>query len=474
MTKGIIFVLTSDIRTGVPTGSSRRSVRVAVVGSGIAGLAAARRLEQAGFDVTLFEAEQRLGGHTHTVDVELDGFSAPVDTGFLVYNDRTYPQLIRLFDELGIESTASDMSFSLRNDADQVEWSGTDLGALFAQPINLLRLSFWRMLVSIVRFNRAALACAAPGAPVNTETLGEHLERCNYGREFRDWYLLPMAAAIWSSPQSRIPDFPLVSFARFCANHGLLQITGRPQWRTVQGGGREYVRRIAASLADVRAGTPVTQIVRRAAGVDVTFVEPGQHAQRTERFDHIVLACHSDQALALLGLPTRAEAALLGAIRYQRNRVLLHTDAALMPRRRRAWSAWNYLAVPDAEQSTPVAVTYWLNRLQPMPFRTPVLLTLNPPIEPDARTVLREFEYWHPLQDAASEAARVQIAAIQGLNRTYFCGAWMGSGFHEDGLVSGHAAADALIANEARLMSVPTKSVAAHDSLTSATAELAA
>ena len=222
------------------------------------------------------------------------------------------------------------------------------------------------------------------------------------------------------------------------------------------GGGREYVRRIASELSDVRVGTPVTRIARDPTGIDVTFTDPGQHTPRTERYDSLVLACHSDQALAMLGHPTREEAGLLGAIRYQPNRVLLHTDVALMPKRRRAWSAWNYLAVPDRKQSQPVAVTYWLNKLQPMPFHTPVLLTLNPPIEPQARTVLREFEYWHPLQDAASESARAQIPVIQGLNRTYFCGAWMGSGFHEDGLVSGHAAADALIATEAKRSSPVT------------------
>ena len=443
------------IRSGSPIGSGAASgpmaaaigSTVAIVGSGISGLAAARRLESAGFAVTLFESEDRLGGHTHTVDVVLDGLAAPVDTGFLVFNDHTYPNLIALFDALGVASTASDMSFSVRNDADRIEWSGTNFGALFAQPLNALRPAFWRMLSSILRFNRTALAIAAPSAPVNTETIGEHLERCNYGREFRDWYLLPMAAAIWSSPQSRIPDFPLASFARFCANHGLLQITGRPQWRTVLGGGREYVQRIASSLSDVRTGTPVTRIRRLAAGAEVTF---GKHTQQTRRFDALVLACHSDQALSLLADPSREETSLLGAIRYQPNRVLLHTDAVLMPRSRRAWSAWNYLAVPDADDSRSVAVTYWLNKLQPMPFRTPVLLTLNPPVEPGAHTVLREFEYWHPLQDRASEASRSKIVRLQGQRQTYFCGAWMGSGFHEDGLVSGHAAADALIAAQSR------------------------
>lgn len=459
-----ISVTNTLIRPGRPIGSGAAfpapgatgRTSVAIVGSGIAGLAAARRLEGAGFAVTLFESESRLGGHTHTVDVVLDGFSAPVDTGFLVFNDRTYPNLIRLFDDLGVASTASDMSFSLRNDADRIEWSGTNVGALFAQPSNAFRPAFWRMLSSIMRFNRSALAIVAPGAPVNTETLGEHLDRCNYGREFRDWYLLPMAAAIWSSPQSRIPDFPLASFAHFCANHGLLQITGRPQWRTVLGGGREYVQRIASSLADVRVSSPVTRIRRLAGGVEITF---GRQPQQTQRFDSVLLACHSDQALSLLADPSRDETSLLGAIRYQPNRVLLHTDVALMPRSRRAWSAWNYLAVPDASESRPVAVTYWLNKLQPMPFRTPVLLTLNPPGEPRAGTVLREFEYWHPMQDHASEAARAKIARLNGHRHTYFCGAWMGYGFHEDGLVSGHAAADALIA--ARSQSLQQRSSAA-------------
>jgi predicted NAD/FAD-binding protein len=231
--------------------------RIAVVGSGIAGLGAARRLTALGHHVTLFEANDYLGGHTHTVDVVLDGVAAPVDTGFLVFNDRTYPNLTRLFAELDVESTPSEMSFSLRNDEDRIEWAGTNFSALFAQPRNAFRPAFWRMLREIARFNGAATRSIAVGAPDSAETLGEHLRRNGYGREFRDWYLIPMAAAIWSSPQADIEDFPFASFARFCANHGLLQITDRPHWRTVTGGGKDYVRRIAAQLRDIRLSSPV-------------------------------------------------------------------------------------------------------------------------------------------------------------------------------------------------------------------------
>jgi len=416
--------------------------RIAIIGSGIAGLGAALRLTAAGQRVTLFEAEPRLGGHSHTVDVELEGIRAPVDTGFLVYNDRTYPLLIRLFADLGVSSTPSEMSFSLRNDADRIEWAGTNLGALFAQPRNVLRPAFWRMLREIVRFNRAATASVARGAALTSETLGEHLRNHGYGREFRDWYLIPMAAAIWSSPQADIEDFPFSSFARFCANHGLLQVTDRPQWRTVNGGSRDYVGRIAALLPDVRLSCPVTAVRRHRGGADITFLQGG--ATHKQSFDHVVLACHADQSLMLLADPTPGERNLLGEIRYQPNRVLLHTDAALMPRARRAWSAWNYLAAPDPLRTRPVAVTYWINKLQPLPFDTPVLVTLNPPFEPARGKVLAEFEYAHPLHDRRAVAAQTAFAALQGRHNTWFAGAWLGYGFHEDGLRSGYAVADAL------------------------------
>jgi predicted NAD/FAD-binding protein len=409
-------------------------VRIAIVGSGIAGLGSAWLLQQQGHAVTLFEADARLGGHTHTVDVTLDGVTAPVDTGFLVFNDRTYPHLIALFDELGVASTASEMSFSVRVDDRRLEWAGTSLAALFAQPRNALRPAYWRMLADIARFNRETTRMLAADA-VWSISLGEYLDHGRYSTPFRDWYLVPMAAAIWSSPKKDILDFPLPTFARFCHNHGLLQIADRPQWRTVVGGARTYVAKIAARLADVRVATPVEQVRRSARGVDVTA------AGRSEHYDEVVLACHSDQALGLLRDPAPHERRLLGGVRYQPNRVVLHTDARLLPRARRAWAAWNYLATADAGGERPVAVSYLINKLQPLPFRTPVIVTLNPPFDPDPATVMAEFEYSHPLLDGHALAAQQNQAALQGHQHTWYAGAWLGYGFHEDGLKSAHAVA---------------------------------
>jgi uncharacterized protein len=422
-------------RNPTTTGSN---VRIAIVGAGIAGLGTAWLLHRQGHAVTLFEAGREPGGHTATVDVTLDGLTFPVDTGFLVFNDRTYPRLVQLFDELGVRSVASEMSFSCRVDHAQLEWSGTDLRALFAQPRNALRPAFYRMLADILRFNRATMAL--PPEPTRwSPSLGQYLDAERFGAEFREWYLLPMAAAIWSSPRREILDFPLHTFVQFCRNHGLLQILDRPQWRTVEGGGRTYVRRIVAQLPDVRCASPVQRIVRRAGHVAVDSMgHPG------ERFDEVVLACHSDQARTLLADRSPAEDRLLGHVRYQPNRVVLHTDTALLPRRRRAWSAWNYLAADDAEGTRPVAVSYLLNKLQPLPCRTPVIVTLNPPIEPASSRVLGEFAYDHPLLDAHAVAAQRGIRALQGDRRTWFAGAWLGYGFHEDGLASAHAVADAI------------------------------
>ncbi len=411
-------------------------MRIAIVGAGISGLGAAWLLQRQGHAVSLFEADARLGGHTATVDVTLDGKTFPVDTGFLVFNDRTYPKLIALFDELGVTSVASEMSFSCRIDRHRLEWAGTNLRSLFAQPGNALRPAFWRMLADIARFNRRAMQMQ-DGARAWSITLGEFLDAENYSAPFRDWYLLPMAAAIWSAPRRDILEFPLPTFIRFCANHGLLQIADRPQWRTVQGGGRVYVERIAAQLRDVRVGTPVRRIVRTRRGV---AIDTAQHAG--EAFDAVVMACHSDTAHALLADRSHSEHRLLSAVRYQSNRVVLHTDAALLPRNRRAWSAWNYLAADDADGQRPVAVSYLINKLQPLPCVTPVIVTLNPPMEPDPSRVLGEFAYSHPLLDGAAVAAQAGIAQLQGQRHTWYAGAWLGYGFHEDGLASAHAIAD--------------------------------
>ena len=413
-------------------------MRIAVIGSGIAGLGSALLLTRQGHAVTLFEAARTPGGHSHTVDATLDGRTFPVDTGFLVFNHRTYPRLSRLFDDLGVASVPSDMSFSVRHDRAGLEWAGTNLATLFAQPGNLARPAFWRMLRDIARFNRESGALEEK--PLSAAiTLGDHLDAASYSAAFRDWYLVPMAAAIWSSPARDILDFPLPSFVRFCRNHGLLSIADRPQWRTVVGGSRTYVRRIVERLHDVRLATPVQRVRRRHDGVDVDSA-----ARRAERFDAAVLACHSDQALALLADPSPAEARLLGSVRYQPNRVVLHTDPALLPRRRRAWSSWNYLQADDPDGARPVAVSYLINRLQPLPVDTPVIVTLNPPIEPRGDRVIAEYGYDHPLLDAKAVRAQQAMAHVQGERRTWFAGAWLGHGFHEDGLRSAHAVADGI------------------------------
>jgi predicted NAD/FAD-binding protein len=413
-------------------------VRIAVIGSGIAGLGSARLLARQGHAVTVYEAARQPGGHAHTVDVTLEGRRFAVDTGFLVYNDRTYPRLTRLFDELGVASVPSDMSFSVRNDRAGLEWAGTSLATLFAQPRNLARRAYWRMLGDILRFNRHATALDR-GNAVWSVTLGEYLDAQSYSDAFRDWYLVPMAAAIWSSPARDILDFPLHSFVRFCRNHGLLSIADRPLWRTVAGGSREYVRRLVASLPDVRLATRVTRVRRHERGVEVD-----SDSRAAERFDGVVLACHSDQALALLANPSRDESRLLASVRYQLNRVVLHTDTRLLPRSRRVWSSWNYLAGDDPRGERPVAVSYLINRLQPLPVTTPVIVTLNPPFEPERAHVIAEHAYAHPLLDAGAVAAQRSIARLQGRHRTWYAGAWLGNGFHEDGLASAHAVADSV------------------------------
>jgi len=422
-------------------------LRIAIVGAGIAGLGSAWLLHRQGHAVTLYEANDYLGGHTHTVDVTLDGVTAPVDTGFLVFNDRTYPKLVALLDELGVASIASQMTFSARIDAAGLEWAGTSVATLFAQPGNALRPQFWRMLADIVRFNREATALMRRDA-VWSISLGEFLDERRFGAALSDWYLLPMAAAIWSAPKKDILDFPLPAFVRFCHNHGLLRVTDRPQWRTVRGGGRAYVARIAAHLPDVRAATPVRRIRRSASGVDI---EAGGHR---EHFDEVVLACHSDQARRLLADASPAEERLLAAIRYQPNRVVLHTDRALLPKSRRAWSAWNYIAADDESGTRPVAVSYLINKLQPLPFTTPVIVTLNPPFDPDPALTIREFEYSHPLLDAEAIGAQTELAGLQGAHHTWYAGAWLGYGFHEDGLRSAHAVADGIARIEAAPVSV--------------------
>jgi predicted NAD/FAD-binding protein len=401
-------------------------MRIAVVGSGIAGLSAAWLLSRR-HQVTLFEAEGRLGGHTHTVDVSLDGRTFPVDTGFLVFNHRTYPELTRLFDTLGVETVASDMSFSVRLDQPALEWAGTDLNTVFGQRRNLARPAFWSMLRDILRFNRESVR---EPALAGSMALGDYLKTRGYGRPFIEWYLLPMAAAIWSCPASQMLEFPLASFVTFCRNHGLLQVMNRPQWRTVKGGGREYVKKLAASIGEVHLGRAVETL--RPRGSRIELVSGALSAV----YDQVVLACHSDQSQAILAPHYPSQARLLQQMPYQPNRAVLHSDASLLPRRRNLWSAWNYQSGHGGLSDRPVAVHYLINRLQPLPTDTPVIVSLNPLQAPDPALVHGEFCYSHPVFTRHATAIQRQLKQGNGRDGIWLAGAWMGYGFHEDGLVS--------------------------------------
>jgi len=432
--------------------------RVAVIGSGISGLAVAHGLANTAH-VTLFEAGNYFGGHTHTVDLTLDGVTHGVDTGFLVLNERTYPNLLRLFEQLGVEIAPSDMSFSVQVPATAgrrgLEWSGCDLNTVFAQRANLLRPGFWRMLADLVRFNRLATALAESGGAAQLDQpIADFLKQHRFGDEFRDWYFLPMIGCIWSCPVDQMLRFPVATMIRFCHNHGLIQVANRPQWYTVRGGARTYVRKMLETIADARLNTPVRS-VRRFAGDDGPSVLVATDAG-TERFDEVVMACHSDQALALLSDASAAETGVLGKIRYHRNRAVLHTDTALLPQRRLAWAAWNYeRASTDSREQATVCLHYLLNRLQPLPFTTPVIVSLNPVRAPHADSVHAEFDYAHPVFDQAAIAAQHKLPALQGRQHTWFCGAWTRYGFHEDGLMSGLAVCKGLRAAWARVEPLP-------------------
>ena len=421
--------------------------RVAIVGAGISGLATAHALHGSAA-VTLFEASDYFGGHAHTVDISLPRseddatlVTHGVDTGFLVYNERTYPHLIRLFAELDVKTALSDMSFSVqaaRDAGGTLEWSGNNLNTVFAQRRNLVDGRFLGMLRDLLRFNRLTTRIAHAGTESElAQPLGDFLAAHGFGAAFRDWYFLPMMGCIWSCPTAQMLQFPVATMIRFCHNHGLIQIANRPQWRTVAGGSRNYVKKITDGIVDKRLGTPVRRVTRTANGVLVST------DAAIERFDHIVLATHSDQTLAMLADANAAEAAALGAIRYQPNHAVLHTDASVLPQRRAAWAAWNYeRAAADDQQGGSVCLHYLLNQLQPLPWTQPVVVSLNP-VRPIARSqVMAEYDYAHPVFDLAAIRAQNDIGALQGQRNTWFAGAWLGYGFHEDGLKSGLAAAE--------------------------------
>jgi predicted NAD/FAD-binding protein len=427
--------------------------RIAIVGSGISGLSAAHHLHGQA-DITLFEAGDYFGGHTHTVDVTLPAPTGiqthGVDTGFLVYNERTYPGLIALFEELQVATVKSDMSFSVqvpnKNGRGALEWNGANLNTVFAQRSNLFKPSFIKMLRDVIRFNTLATELADRNQDHElAQPLSGFLISHKFSDAFRDWYLLPMLGCIWSCPTDQMLKFPVATMIRFCHNHGLIQVNNRPQWYTVAGGARHYVEKIVASIPDKRLNMPVLRIERDAHSVTL------QTHNGSERFDQVILATHADQSLAMLAEPSAQEHVTLGAVRYHPNRAVLHTDTSVMPKKKLAWAAWNYeRAAQDNTESTRVCLHYWLNLLQPLPFSQDVIVSLNPVHDIDPAHILGEYEYAHPVFDLPAIQAQAQMPQLQGQQHTWFAGAWMGYGFHEDGFKAGRAAAQNLLTSLAR------------------------
>nr|AFT64044.1 amine oxidase [alpha proteobacterium D323] len=414
-------------------------MKIAVIGSGIAGLSAAWLLSKS-HDVDVYEKDDRLGGHANTQNVKIVGEDIAVDTGFIVYNEKTYPNLTAFFNHLDVQTDPTEMSFAVSLEQGSREYSGSGLKGLFAQKSNLFRPNFLRMISQTLRFYKEAPQ-DAEDPKIQSLSLGSYLSQNNYSATFINEHLLPMGAAIWSMPPQQLLQFPFRAFIGFCSNHGLLQVRDRPQWRTVSGGSRNYVQKLASEISGkIILNAGISDIQHKPGSITV-YARNG-HATS---YDHVVFACHSDQALALLnaeGNASRAERQILGSIRYQRNIAILHRDISLMPKRKTTWSAWNFIG--NQMGNNALCVTYWMNALQRLNTSEDVFVTLNPSHQPAEGSVLRTFQYSHPVFDQTALSAQRQLWQIQGERRTWFCGAYLGYGFHEDGLQSGLAVAEAL------------------------------
>lgn len=412
-------------------------MKIAIVGSGISGLSCGHLLAPE-HDIVVFEAGAEIGGHTATKDVEADGKTYAIDTGFIVFNDWTYPNFIRLMDELGVQSQDTEMSFSVSCQMSGLEYGGSNLNTLFAQRRNLLKPAYYKMLLDIIRFNKEAIDDLDQQRIDPAMTLAEYLAMRGYGETFANKYLIPMGSAIWSASTETMFNFPLLFFVRFLKNHGLLSVNNRPQWRVIKGGSRQYLEPLSRSFKDnIRCHSPVKRIHRREHGVQLTL-EDGS----IENFDEVVLACHSDQALALLADPTAAEQNILAAMPYQSNDVVLHTDQSLLPDKKLAWSSWNYQLKSTRQERA--ILTYNMNILQGIESETTFCVTLNATADIDPDKIIGQYQYSHPVFSLASIAAAERWKEINGANKTWFCGAYWANGFHEDGVTSGIRVARAL------------------------------
>lgn len=408
-------------------------MRVAVIGSGISGIATAYYLNKYGIDVSLFESGKYFGGHTNTIDIEIDGEVEPIDTGFLVHNDRTYPNLIDFFEELNIETYPSDMSFSVNRMSDNMVWAGTDLSTLFTQRKNLFSPRFYKFIYQLLRFNKNSNSYLEFSKQDPSLTLGGLLDKYGYSEDFRNWYLLPMGGCIWSTPTMNMLEFPAYTFIRFCINHGLLQITDRPQWKTVINGCRTYVDKALSYIDDKYLNEAVIDIIPGIDGVQV------KTEKRSANYDYCFICNHPPEILKVLKNSKSLE--ILKNFKYQKNLAVLHTDANVLPDKR-AWSSWNYTANKTQSGDEAVSVSYLINMLQPLKTKKPVIVTLNPVTQINRENIFREIEYEHPLFDVAAIKSQDLIKQIQGQERLYFAGAWMRYGFHEDGILSAKCALD--------------------------------
>ncbi len=411
-------------------------MKIAIIGTGISGLGAAYLLHPQ-HDITVYEKNDRLGGHSRTVDVTVPEGLVPVDTGFIVFNHRNYPHLTGLFKHLNVPTAKSDMSFGVSIDNGWLEYGTRELRDMFAQKRNFLRPSYWKMIRDILHFNKNAPRYLQQDS---TLSLGECLNEMNLGQWFRDYYLLAMGGAIWSTPIDKMLAFPARAFLQFFDNHGLLSVNDQPQWHTVTGGSREYVKRISSSFTDkIKLNCGVEKVIRTDNKVEVFDAQGNSNI-----YDKVIFACHSNQAMALLQNPSQAEKEIVGAVRYQPNEMVLHTDISFMQKRKHAWSSWVYLSEQRKDQNPNVSLSYWMNNLQPLETKTPVIVTLNPGRKPDASLVQDSYQFEHPVFDEAAIVAQSRIEEINGTDNIYYCGAWQRNGFHEDGLWSAVRVAEKL------------------------------